>query len=460
MTRPVNLTNVFANLGGNQPAATLDANFTSLQTAINDPASYTNYAVDSGSANAYAITLSPAPSSQASLVGVPLFFKAGNANTAASTLNVNTLGAINIVHRDGSVLNANDITVSSLVCVTYDGTNYQLQSAIVTPLATAVNGLINGGGEFWQRGAGGSASIAVSASSQAYTADCWALTTGANQASTVSQQAGLTNGSQWCMRVQRNAAQTGTGAMVFEQPFELAEIVKYRGQTITVSMVMQAGANWSPTGGTIQAIIACGTGAAAKRGTTPYTGETAILTISSNLTTTITSYSGTSSSVVPTNTTQMTLYYTWTPTGTAGANDYFNLDDVMWNTGGTVAAFERRSYAVELTQCKRHFFKTFPYATAPAQNAGYAGAMGAGNFVATTSPRQALRFPTEMRVSPTLTTFNPAAADANWRDTGNTTSSTVNVITAATSASSCYISSSTAVAIGDYFIHVTADAGI
>src|SRR5882724_3858859 len=48
----------------------------------------------------------------------------------------------------------------------------------------------NGGMEVWQRGT----SVAVAASTAAYTVDGWYLATGANQAATVSQQGGLVTG--------------------------------------------------------------------------------------------------------------------------------------------------------------------------------------------------------------------------------------------------------------------------
>jgi hypothetical protein len=53
--------------------------------------------------------------------------------------------------------------------------------------AAGRNILINGDCEVWQRGAGGSASIAVAASTTAYTCDMAYLTANANEASVVSQ---------------------------------------------------------------------------------------------------------------------------------------------------------------------------------------------------------------------------------------------------------------------------------
>ena len=210
----------------------------------------------------------------------------------------------------------------------------------VTVNSSSINGLINGGFEIWPNGT----SIAVAASTTAqYTADRWCLSTLANQACVVSQQVGLVDGSQFCGRIQRNSGQTGTGPPVLEQPFELAEIVKYRGKKITVSFQASTGANWSPTSGRLNIYIICGTGAARARAYTAYTSETFPLNTFTNITagSAAAAYSFTSAAVIPTNTAQMTLFFTWDPIGTAGANDWFQLDDVMWSVGTAAQPFER-----------------------------------------------------------------------------------------------------------------------
>jgi hypothetical protein len=218
------------------------------------------------------------------------------------------------------------------------------------------NGLINGGHEVWQRlGIGGATTIAAAASATTYGADRWCITTGVNQASTISQSAGSTSASQYSGVVQRNNGQTGTGIMTYEQPFELSEIVKWRGRIIYISCVVATGGNWSPTSGTLTLSILCGTGAARARGLSGYTGETTQLTVTTNLAPSsgATTISGTASSVIPTTTTQMTLMFSWTPTGTAGANDLFTVDDVMWSASPG-APFERRIVSEELVMCQRY----------------------------------------------------------------------------------------------------------
>lgn len=68
---------------------------------------------------------------------------------------------------------------------------------------------------------------------------------------------------------------------------------------------------------------------------------------------------------------------------------------------------------------QRYFGKTFPTGTAPAQNAGVSGANCSSydNMALLPVPGFDWNYPQEMRTVPTITTFNPSAANANWRDT-------------------------------------------
>jgi hypothetical protein len=83
------------------------------------------YATDTGTANAYAVALSPAPTLVAGSVVV---FKATSANTGASTLAVNGGSAISIKKSATVALASGDIVAGQIVEVRYDGTNFQLAS--------------------------------------------------------------------------------------------------------------------------------------------------------------------------------------------------------------------------------------------------------------------------------------------------------------------------------------------
>lgn len=84
------------------------------------------YAADTGTTNTFAITLSPVPASYTA--GMRVVLKAANANTGASTLNVNTLGAKTIKKNYNSDLISGDVLANQIIEVVYDGTNFQLAS--------------------------------------------------------------------------------------------------------------------------------------------------------------------------------------------------------------------------------------------------------------------------------------------------------------------------------------------
>jgi len=82
-----------------------------------------NYAVASGT-DTYTATIAPAITAYAA--GQMFHLNFTNANTGASTINLNSLGAKNIVDSAGSAVSAG--TLSGVVSVIYNGTNFQVLS--------------------------------------------------------------------------------------------------------------------------------------------------------------------------------------------------------------------------------------------------------------------------------------------------------------------------------------------
>ena len=82
------------------------------------------YGMDTGGANAYAVTLSPAPTLVA---GSKVVFIAANACTGASTLAINGGSAIAIKKNGNSTaLASGDIVANEIITATYDGTVFQI----------------------------------------------------------------------------------------------------------------------------------------------------------------------------------------------------------------------------------------------------------------------------------------------------------------------------------------------
>lgn len=101
-----------------------------------------SYVADTGAANAYVMTLSPAPT--AYTAGLTIYMKAANANTGAATINVNSLGVKNIKLANGSDPHANAILTGGLYRLSYDGTNFQISNPSYMATTSAVqNGSYN-----------------------------------------------------------------------------------------------------------------------------------------------------------------------------------------------------------------------------------------------------------------------------------------------------------------------------
>jgi len=84
---------------------------------------------DSGTANAYVLTpvspfKAPVDATNGYFNGMIVVFRAGNANTGASTVNVNGAGVKNLQKEDGSALAAGDIQLYSDAAFRYNGTAF------------------------------------------------------------------------------------------------------------------------------------------------------------------------------------------------------------------------------------------------------------------------------------------------------------------------------------------------
>lgn len=94
-----------------------------------------------GSANAYVVTYSPAPT--ALVTGQHYYFIANFANTGAATANINGTGAKSLKKQTGVALASGDISIGQAVDAVYDGTNLQVVSGLSAAGAlTLANGTV------------------------------------------------------------------------------------------------------------------------------------------------------------------------------------------------------------------------------------------------------------------------------------------------------------------------------
>ncbi|HUJ33270.1 MAG TPA: hypothetical protein VLY23_18455 [Candidatus Acidoferrum sp.] len=103
-----------------------------------------NFYADTGTANTYAVTTSPSITTIS--LGTVFNFQAAHANTGASTLNVDAIGAIAIKKNGGtgagvgSDLASGDIAQGQIVTLMFDGTNFQMQSTLGNPAGAGGGG--------------------------------------------------------------------------------------------------------------------------------------------------------------------------------------------------------------------------------------------------------------------------------------------------------------------------------
>ena len=134
----------------------------------------------------------------------------------------------------------------------------------------------------------------------------------------------------------------------------------------------------------------------------------------------------------------------------------FYITGVQLEKGSTATSFDYRPYGTELQLCQRYYVKTFPQATAPAQNAGNTGALEVVGQATNTLITVNWMLPVEMRDTPsTVTTFSTNAASANW----STNTQTPTASLGSTGSKLIAVRAGTSLAAGSaYFINVTASA--
>jgi hypothetical protein len=226
-----------------------------------------------------------------------------------------------------------------------------------TNLNYLANPVLNSAFQVAQRGT----SIALAANTRGYTLDRWDAITAANNACVISRQAtgDTTNlpNIQYALRYQRNSGQTGTGAVYLANSFETINSIPFAGKTVTFSFYARRGANYSGSSNILPAVLATGTGTdqAILGG---YTGTLEPIQINASLTTTWQRFSGTGTLSSSLN--ELSIYFGYTPSGTAGANDYYEVTGVQIDIGSVALPFRTNgpTYEAELAACQRYYWRS------------------------------------------------------------------------------------------------------
>ena len=144
---------------------------------------------------------------------------------------------------------------------------------------------------------------------------------------------------------------------------------------------------------------------------------------------------------------------------TNGATAY--VTGVKLEIAAAATPFVARDFGTDLALAQRYYRKTFAQGTAPAQSAGVTNAICTKNPIALGDPSSLWQFGTSMRATPTITTYNPSAANANWRDVTASADATVSVDPATAVGPDRVLigTSGTITTLGDVLcIHAVADA--
>lgn len=116
----------------------LGASVRAVMGAVKRSHSRTNAMVtSSGTGNAYAIAYTVAPTTY--VKGEVFRFFAHASNTAASTLNINGLGARALLRADGGQLLAGEVVAGQVVTVVFDGANFLAQSIVTKDFKSNVS---------------------------------------------------------------------------------------------------------------------------------------------------------------------------------------------------------------------------------------------------------------------------------------------------------------------------------
>lgn len=278
------------------------------------------------------------------------------------------------------------------------------------------NGLINGCFEIWQRGT--SALPTATGPTNGFAADRWQAYRQAYTSGVTCAQSTGTAQTRYALRIQRTAGNTATNDVLIAQSLETANSEVYAGQQVTFSAWVRRGANFSATSNIAVMKIVQGFGTD-QRVASGFTSQSDVASANKTLATVWQRVSVTGT--VSTSASQIAVILSYSPTGTAGADDWFEITGAQLEIGATPSTFQIHggSVASELAACQRYYQRF-------GGTANMVVAHGAGS--GTTVTNVCLNFPS-MRIAPTsLGWTGIQMCDA----TGATTALTNLALTAAT----------------------------
>jgi hypothetical protein len=231
------------------------------------------------------------------------------------------------------------------------------------------NALINGDMRINQRGTSTNLASLTTVATGSWVTDRWNVLRGGYAAGAViGQGTSLTNsdlpfsdaGIKTFGRIGRLSGNTATNDIALNYNMESQDCYQYVGKTVTLSFYYRTGTNFSGSALIAQIITGTGTDQALRNGYTGLIAQTITNIVSS--TWRRVSFTVTLSSLLN----QIGLGIQYTPVGTAGTNDYFDITGIQLELGSVPTSFEVRPFPVELQLCLRYCESSFQFNIAPA----------------------------------------------------------------------------------------------
>lgn len=214
------------------------------------------------------------------------------------------------------------------------------------------------------------------------------------------------------LKMQRQAANTNTAPIYIQHVLESLDCYRAQSETMTLSFYARIGANYS--GGALTVQLASGTGvnqSAALLNSGSWTGQTNVINVSQAFSSQFTRYQFTG--LVPANCSQLGIQISYTPSGTAGADDSVTFQDFQLEIGASASPPERLDAQITLEIAQR-----FAYVIPEPANSVI---VSPGSTLAANSQTFSLPTPVQLIKAPTVTlatgSFKVAAGAAGATST-------------------------------------------
>jgi hypothetical protein len=297
-----------------------------------------------------------------------------------------------IVDAKGDLISASAADTPARLAVGANGETLVADSAATTGLRyqSAYNGnaIINGGMDIWQRG------TSMTAGGTGYkSADRYYVNNNINPNYTFNQVASGFDSIRYAGRIQRASGSTNTTTCAIGYTLETNDSIRFQGKTVTFSFYAKKGSNYS--GADLNGALYYGTGT--DQQLYSFTGLAVVGSAFSVVpTTSWVRYSLTGT--VSTSATEIGFQIQFTPTGTAGANDFIDITGIQLEEGSVATTFKRSgsgggTIQGELAACQRYYYVA-------ASGAGKA--IGTGSYVTGSLVYVYVPFNVTMRTTPTL----------------------------------------------------------